>query len=323
VRLITVYLLILTAFIACGNNNSQKAEGAGTIEADEIRITARIPGEVEDIRIKQGQRVQRGDTLIILDHEALEWQQTQALQAKNAAESQWQLMVQGARQEDIQLAQALTKEAEANFQLAENDYKRFEELYHQNSATEKQWQEMQARYEIASAKRKSAQLNLTKTLHFFRNEELKGGRARYEQAAAAWELARLRFKDAFSTAPRGGIITACPIEIGEYAMMGTPMCVISRLDTVNLVIYLQESMLSSIRYGSEATITLDDQNPQPLKGYVSYISPQAEFTPKNIQTREDRIKLVFAVEIEIPNAGLRAKPGLPADAEILIDIPLP
>jgi HlyD family secretion protein len=116
-------------------------------------------------------------------------------------------------------------------------------------------------------------------------------------------------------APAPGILTLRAVEPGELVGMGSNIARLTYLDRVKLTIYVNEAELGRVALGQPADVTIDTFGAdKPFKGTVVYISPNAEFTPKNVQTREERTKLVFAVKIEIGNPEGTLKPGLPADA---------
>jgi len=117
-------------------------------------------------------------------------------------------------------------------------------------------------------------------------------------------------------APLSGHVTAKNFEEGELAMPGLPLYTLSVLDQAHINVYIREARLGLIRLGDSAHVTIDAYPNQRFLGYINFISPEAEFTPKNIQTREERVKLVFEVRIQLFNPEHKLKPGLPADVII-------
>lgn len=146
----------------------------------------------------------------------------------------------------------------------------------------------------------------------------RGDSAQVAQAQAALNLAELNLKRATITAPISGTIVSRPMEVGELVAPGATVYVIANLDKVNLVVYIPEDKLGKVRLKQEANISVDSFPNQTFAGKVQKIAEQAEFTPANIQTKEQRVNLVFAVTISIDNKDHDLKPGMPADAEIKI-----
>jgi HlyD family secretion protein len=168
----------------------------------------------------------------------------------------------------------------------------------------------QARAALAQAK---AQYELVKIGP--RKEDIDQGRARLEQAKASLGLARTRLDYATLKAPMNGIVLSKNIEPGEYVSPGTPVITMANLKDVWLRAYVDARHVGRLRLGQTARITTDAPG-QSFTGRVSFISAEAEFTPKTVQTEQERVKLVYRVKIDIPNPEGALKPGMPADALI-------
>ena len=132
-------------------------------------------------------------------------------------------------------------------------------------------------------------------------------------------IIRKNINDCFVQSPIKGIISKKYIETGEFALPASSLVKISRLDNVELIIYVSTEELGYVKPGMKADVTVDTFKDKIFPGKVIYISPEAEFTPRNIQTKDERTKLVFAVKIKIPNPDHELKPGMPADAVLHIN----
>ena len=191
------------------------------------------------------------------------------------------------------------------------------ELAARGSVTPKQRDDAEARLVVAQAQEASAKEALSRLRRLARPEEIQAAEARVAQAAAAVDLLRKTIADSTVVSPVAGIVTRRPVEEGELVAPGTTVLTVSELDRVHVMIFVTEKELGRIRLGQEAEVAIDSAPGRVFEGRVTFISPEAEFTPKNIQTREDRVKLVFGVKVEIPNPDGVLKPGLPADAVII------
>lgn len=312
---LTVFLLLL--LISCnGNDNLKPIEASGTIEATNITISSKTAGNILTINFPEGAKVNAGDTIIIIDHELLGIQLQQAIAVKDAAEAQLNLMLAGARVEDINQAEQNLNQAKVNYQTAERDKERMQSLYNSNSITKKQYEDAVARYDLMSAQYKAAQENFNKVQKIFRKEEIDQARANFNKANAGVELLKKNIRDCYVTSPINGFITKSFVERGESVTPMSSLFKLSDLDDVKLVIYVSTEELSYVKLGQEAEVTIDAFKDKVYKGNVTYISPEAEFTPKNIQTKDERTKLVFAVKITIPNKDYELKSGMPADAKV-------
>ena len=151
--------------------------------------------------------------------------------------------------------------------------------------------------------------------HMISQQQYEGASSSLDIAAAALEIARLQVENTTITAPISGIVLVKAIERGELATVGAPIATLADLTKVKLTVYLPEQNIGQVKLGEEVRISVDSFPGVEFAGQVVYISAQAEFTPKSIQTKEERTTQVFAIRIEIPNSDLKLKPGMPADAE--------
>jgi HlyD family secretion protein len=311
---------VLLAFLSCSGNGAKDVISAsGTIEAIEVNVASKVAGELQERTVDEGARVRAGDKLAVIDHASLEIQLRQAQAGVDLAQAQLVLLRNGARKEDIQQAEAALQQAEASFTVAENDALRMRELVKTGSVTPKQKEDAEARLTVAQAQRSAATEVLKKTRTLARPEEIQAAEARLAQAQAAVDLLKKTIADCTITAPVGGIVTHKAVEAGELVGQGATIVTISGLDSVYVMIYVTEQELGRVRLGDAADVKIDAFPEKVFSGKVTYISPEAEFTPKNVQTKEDRVKLVFGVKVEIENKEGLLKPGLPADATIRVN----
>jgi len=309
-----LFLLLLTS---CGNNNQQKLiEASGTIESTNVIVSSKTSGEILTFNFNEGEKVNAGDTILIIDHELLDIQLQQAMAAKDAAEAQMKLMLSGARKEDVNQAEQNLNQAKVNFETAERDKIRFKNLYDSRSITQKQYEDAIARYDLMNAQYISAQENYNKVKKIFRQEEIDQARANLDKAIAGVELLKKSIRDSYVISPINGFLVKTFVEKGESVTSMSSLFKVSELDVVELVIYVSTIELGYVKLGQKAEVTIDTYKDKVYEGKVTYISPEAEFTPKNIQTKDERTKLVFAVKITIPNKDYDFKAGMPADAII-------
>ena len=313
---ISLFLTLTAAITGCGDGSGDRIEASGTLEATEVRVSAMVPGQIQRIFIREGVDVQAGDTLMVLDQTTLALQWRQARGGVDLAEAQYKLLLNGARPEDLQLAEEALKSAESSFKSANDDYARMKELYTAQSVSRKQFDDAESRFTIAQAQLNSAKQQVQKMQRFARAEDLASAKARLEQAQASAGILRKQLDVATILAPFAGTVTHRPVEEGELVGFGTTGATIARLETLNLVIYVNEVNLGRVQVGGGADIVIDAHPDRTFPGKVVYISPLAEFTPKNVQTKEDRTKLVFGVKIEVENGERILKSGMPADAWI-------
>jgi HlyD family secretion protein len=315
-------ILILTSaslFIGCNNNSDNEIiEASGNIEAINITVSAKVSGEIIQILKDEGTQVIKGDTVLIIDPETLELKLAEANATREYAEAQYNLLLKGSRKEDVNQAEENLNQAQISLELAEKDKERMVNLYKSKSITKKQYDDAVANYQIALARFNSAKENFNKIKNLARPEELIQAEANLKRQEANLQLIQKSLNDCYVTSPTNGFIVKKFVEPGETTGMMSSLFQVSDLTKVELVIYIPETQLGKIKLGQTADVYVDTYPEKPYEGKVIYISPEAEFTPKNIQTQEERTKLVFAVKVQIPNPDFELKSGMPADAFVNI-----
>jgi HlyD family secretion protein len=294
---------------------------SGTIEAIEVNVASKTSGQIEKIFVEEGSRVRTGDTLAVIDSASPAIQLRQAEAAVDLAESQLALLIKGARLEDIRQVEEAAKQAEATLKLAAEDLERIRSLYTKESTTLKMLQDTETRFKVAEAQHAAAQQALQKVRKLSRPEEVKAAEARLAQAEAGRDLLKKTIADATIISPTAGVVTHKARQPGEFVGPGITLLTIADLANVRLNIYVKEVDLGRIHLGQQAEIRIDSHPERIFDGTVIFISPEAEFTPKNVQTQEERVKLVYRVKIQIPNPEGILKPGMPADASIPVTPP--
>jgi HlyD family secretion protein len=289
-------------FLGCNSNDGGTVTATGTIEATEVTLSAQSGGQVKTIIADEGDIVKAGDTLLIIDNIDWQFQLEQARSGYEMAVAQFRLAFKGAREEDV-------IQAEASYKNAEADLKRMEELYRAKTVSEKQLDDARTRFTVS-------QQIWEKVKRGSRQEEIEMARARRDQAKALYGSLQKKVNDCFVTAKTGGTVTKRFVEQGELAGIGTALYRMSALSIMDITIYVLESDLPKIRLNQKADVHIDAFPDKGFEGKVVFISPTAEFTPKNIQTKDERTKLVFAVKIKVPNPDGTLKAGIPADVTL-------
>lgn len=314
-----VLLSILLLVNGCSsNNNENQLELNGVVETTNIILSSQVTGTVDRIVQKEGNRIIAGDTLIIIDAETYILQLKQAEAQRDLAKSKYEMLKKGARSEDKSLAAEGLNQAEANYENAKADFERMENLYENQSITKKQFDDAKTRLTIAEAQLNSAKQNLKKIENFARPEELDQANAAFNAADANVKLLQKRVNDCYIFSPINGQIVKNFVEMGETVNPQSSLVKVSNQSEVEVVVYIQEADLGKVKLGQNAEVFSDSYEDKSYGGKVTYISPEAEFTPKNIQTKEERTKLVFAVKIKAPNPEYELKSGMPVDAVIYL-----
>jgi len=313
--------LLLPTLVACTTrDDTEGITASGIIESEEVVVGTKVSGIVEAIYAREGTMVKKGDSLLRIDDSELQIQVDAQAASLEAATAQYQLVVKGARSEDIDQAEEVVQQAKLALEAARDDVRRLETTISSGGVTEKMVADARSRAAIAERALQAAQAGVRKLRSGARVEEVRAARARVDAADAALRSARRRADDCTLTSPIDGIITRRAFDVGELIPTGASTFTVSRTDRVRLKIYVAENELGRVRLGQPARVTIDTYSDRSFAGRVAYISPTAEFTPKNVQTKDDRTKLVFEVWVEVANPGGELKSGLAAEA-VLHDKP--
>ena len=306
----------LAALLGACARTDGKLSASGTIEATEVRVSSTVQGRVLETLVREGEPVEAGRLLARIDPESYRLQEGFAASGVEVAEAQLELLLKGARREDLAQAEAALASAEEALSFAASDAKRMRELEAGGSATRRQREDAEARLSAAQAAREAADQSLRKLKSLARPEELRAARARVEQAEWSLRIVRRSLAECEVRAPAAGIVTARLAEAGELAAPGSGIVLISDLSSLSLRIYLPEAEIGKVTLGGKAAVSVDSFPGRSFDGTVAFISPRAEFTPKNVQTRDERVKLVYAVRIDLGAGEGLLKPGMPADADL-------
>lgn len=220
--------------------------------------------------------------------------------------------------ERVQAAQAQVKAAETRLAAAEATLRLLLQVRENPVSLEVQVKAAEAQTRVAEAGVRVAEAGLALTKAGPRPEEVEMAAAQVEQAEAAVDLVKVQLAKQTLRAPAAGVVSRLLVKEGEVALPGSTLCIVANLHVVDLVVYVPEAQIGRVQVGQEVEVTVDSFPGRVFLGQVAHISPQAEFTPRNVQTAEERAKTVFAVKVRIPNPDGSLKAGMPADAAIRV-----
>jgi HlyD family secretion protein len=249
----------------------------------------------------------------------------------------------GPRPQEIAAAEAAEAATAADEHQAAIDLDRSTQLIQNKTISTAEYDRARTLHDVAKQKHRQAEAQLKLARDGFRKEQIEQARAaaaqakascdlvvagprkevveqaqaRVEQAKASLQLAETRLGYATITSPLAGVVLSKNIEPGEYVAPGTPVVTVGDLVNVWLRAYIEETDLGRVAVGQKATISTDAG--KRYEGHVSFISSAAEFTPKNVQTQKERVKLVYRIKIAIQNPNMELKPGMPADAVLDVE----
>ena len=313
---LTLALLFATAvpMVGCSKSADTGAiRASGHIEATEIRLAAKVGGRLLEAPFEEGNPIKAGELVARLETVDAEHQLAQARAKAEAADAQLRLLLAGSRAEDLRRAEDQMAQAQAELDAARRDLDRLSGLADRGSATEKSRDDAATRMEIAERAVAAARAQLDKLVAGPRRQEIEAARAQRASAEAMVAAVEQQITDATVLAPTDGVVTTRVAEPGEILPPGATIAVLTDLARPWLTVWIDEPSLSQVILGQQVTVLVDGSD-RTFEGTVSFISPVAEFTPKNVQTPDERAKLVFRVKVQLANPEGIFKPGRPADA---------
>jgi HlyD family secretion protein len=285
------FAALLSLLLNCSKPADGIITGSGTLEAREVLVSAKSAGQITKLAVKEGDQVSLGQLIAKVDVEKLLIQRKQTTAGLNELRL---------NMKNSSRAVTLAKD---NLDNVEKKYQRFSSLLAEGSLTQQQFDDMDTARKAAQTQYESAETVLLSL------------KAKEEQVLAQIELLDSSIADGEITAPITGTVLETYVEAGEIARPGSPLASLADLENVWIKIFLKENELGKIRLGGAATLRISSQD-KTFTGKITWISDKAEFTPKNVQTKEARADLVYAVKIEAQNPDGILKIGMPADIEI-------
>ena len=314
----------------------------GRIEGDHVAIASKYPGRIQELLVREGDQVTQGQVLIKLDDVQTTARVEQARRAFEAVEAEVQaahadlavlnldvpLAIEAADAEVVEYKAKVAKSIAVEME-AKSDAQRFRELAQKDQASKQQREQAEMRWEVAKreiaiaraglaqAQKGTAQAKLGWKRIKAKEAEVEALERRRDQAYAALEEAQSILIDLTMTAPSGGTITIRMVDVGEVVSTGAPLLELVNLDRLYLKVYVPEVQIGKVRLDLPAKIHTDAFPDRPFDATVRYIASKAEFTPKEVQTPDERVKLIYPVKLYLnENPDHRLTPGLPADAII-------
>ena len=285
---VLLYTVFLAVLISC-DGNGDKADGYGNFEATEITVSAEANGRILFFDVEEGNVLEENKVVGVIDTIQLSLKRDQLLAARNTIFS---------KSRSVLSQREVIKE---QLKVAQNDQTRIENLINENAATQKQLDDINGQMDILKQQMKNVETQNAPIVN-----EVKSIEVQIQQIED--QIVKSIIKN-----PVKGTVLVKYAEPNEVAAFGKPLYKISDLDEMELRVYISETQLANIQTGQEVTVKIDDaDNMKSYNGTVAWISDSAEFTPKIIQTKEERVNLVYAVKVRVKNDG-SLKIGMPAE----------
>jgi HlyD family secretion protein len=352
-----VIAVVVTVGISFGGwfHHDNALQGSGTVEARNIRVGSEVGGRIDKVLVHEGDIVTTGQVLMTFDEKellaSLAQSRANAEKAKRGfrredieearaaamqAKADYELRKNGYRKEDIAAAEADLDRAAADETRSSLDFQRYDALAKKDLVSKQQRDTAEANWKMAAAQKDNAQHKLDELRRGYRPEEIASAEARYLQAQAtldkyvrgnrpedidaakaAMAYDEARFRERQVLAPSSASVEVLDVRPGDLIAPNTPVATLLERDEIYVRIYIPETEIYRVHVGQKAQITVDSVGKQVFDGAVEQINQQAEFLPRNVQTREERVHQVFGVKIRIADSSHRVLPGMAADVKLL------
>jgi multidrug resistance efflux pump len=354
IPLLLIAVLAATAYSMGWFHHDTGLQGSGTVEARDIRVGSKIGGRIDKVLVREGDSVSQGQVLITFDDKELlaSLDQSRANAEKSSrgfrpeeiaearaaamqAKAEYEQRMNGHRQEDIDAAQADVDRSTADEVRAHLDFQRYDALAQKDLVSKQQRDTAEANWKMAVAVKDNAQHKLAELKRGYRPEEKASAEARYQQtqatlekfergnrredveaARAALELDEARYRERQVLAPSNATVEVLDVRPGDLIAPNTPVATLLESDQIYVRIYIPETVLGHVQLGQQAEIRVDSFPNQVFHGVVEQINQQAEFLPRNVQTREERVHQVFGVKVRIDDTSHRVLAGMAADVKL-------
>jgi len=289
---------------------------SGNIEAHESLVSFKVAGRIIDLPVEEGQQVEQGALLARLE-DADSQQKVRIDEATvHVRESNLALTLAGTREQEVKASQQSVLDAQADLAEKKLDDERARTLYAKDEVSAQDRDLAATALKRAEAIFKAAQQRYNEAVEGSRKEDIAIAQANLKEGNANLGLSRINVDYSTLRAPSTGVITVREAELGEVVAPGSPVVTLADLDHLWLRAYIAETDLGRIHWGQEATIVTDTYPGKQYHGRISFISSSAEFTPKSVQTYQERVTLVYRIKIDVDNPNHELKPGMPADAHL-------
>ena len=320
--IIGILIVIAVAIFLVSRLSDKHDEGmivlSGNVEVTEANIGFKLSGRVVELLVDEGYKVKKDDILARLDNAELASIVIQNRASLQEALTRLAELRAGSRAQEIEQASANVYSAEAELIKAKKDYERYEALFRNDAISAQQRDAAKKTFDVTVSQHKKALETLSLVKEGPRKEEITAAEHRVQQARAALATSEERLKDTTIYAPFSGVILRKNIELGETVAPGMPVFTIGDVENPWIKVYVKEDRLGHVKLGQKAKVTTDSYPGKTYEGTVTFISSEAEFTPKIVQTQEERVKLVFGVKVSVKNRDDELKPGMPADVRIML-----
>ena len=316
---VVILVVALTAWLLLrdGDHQDDGITASGTIESTEADLGFQLGGRVARVQVREGDAVRAGTVLASLDQAELEARKAAAVAKARAARAMLTELENGARPEEVRQTRSGVDAAQRRMEESAAVLARTKRLFEGGAVSREALDQAETAHTVARTQYQQAREQLTLVNTGPRTERIQAQRAVVQEAEAAVAQVEANIDNAVIAAPFDGVVTVRHREPGESVAAGAPVLTVMNTRDRWVRIYVREDQVGRVTIGQRASITSDSHPDKTFDGRVTFISNEAEFTPRNVQTQEERVKLVYAVKVAIVgDDAMQLKPGVPADVVV-------
>ncbi len=341
-------------FRAFGKNET--LEGSGTVEARNIHVGSKIGGRIQEVRVREGETVTTGQTLVTFEDQELQAAYGQskanyeklsrgyrpeeiaeARGAAGAAAAELEQMKRGYRNEEVEAARADVERAKAELTWTERTNKRAHDLADQGVFSRQQMDDAEGNWKMAGAQLENAEQKLTELMRGYRKEEVAAAEAKFQQARATLEKMEhgyrseeveqaraamlydeTRYKERQVLAPAAAVVEVLDVRPGDLIAPNTPIATLLEREQIYVRIYVPETEIGRVQVGQKAEVRTDSFPREVFAAVVEQVNQKAEFLPRNVQTKTERVHQMFGVKLRIHDPQGRVRAGMAADVKLTV-----
>jgi HlyD family secretion protein len=292
---------------------------AGTVDAHEVDLSFQVPGRILHLESDEGRAVQVGALLAVLDPRDYALALARARAQAASAEKALAALKAGSRIQDVRAAEAALRQVEADLRFARTQQERTAKLVAEHFSPPQQLDTVNDQVDVATAKVEEARQSLSLLREGPRKEDIARAAADLDAANTLVATAEQQLSYTRLSSPVAGIVSVRQAEQGQNVTAGQAVFRVAELDRPWVRAYLDEKDLPRVKLGQSAQVQVDGLPGKQFAGRLSFISPEAEFTPKTVETRALRVDLVYRVKVDVDDAAGQLKIGMPADVRLVVD----
>ena len=301
-------IILLTG---CNKTEDSDMKFYGNVDVRTVSLAFRVPGRIQNINFQEGQKVKKGDPIVSIDDSLYKEYLNQITSQINMQKARLKKLEKGYRKEDIAKAKATMLQKQIVMENEKQNLERYKKLLATNSTSQEHYDNIKTTYQSANAVYLYSKSSLELLENGYEKEDIAVAKAQLNFLISQKNQHQINLNDTTIYAPSSGVILTRVYEVGSIVNSSQVVVEMTKDDKYWVRSYISERYLGSIKTGMKALIYTDNDKTKAYEGIVSFISPIAEFTPKNVQTEDLRTDLVYRFRINLNTYDDMIKQGMP------------